>query len=414
MTQKKLSRTQGAGLLATTLLGTSVFILPQSTIEIADNSALLGWILLTIALLPVTFIFGRLAAQYPHAAGPAYFVEKAFGKIAGKTLGISFLLAVPLGAPAAILMTMQFVQMILPLSDAQAWLAQLCMLMIVFLLNIKGIKLSAKLQLGLTLAIVVVVIGLAFQVYLSNSASALSLITTQPEISPLLLAMGLAFWSFLGIEAMAHLASDFKNPEKDLLPAMLIGTVLVGLIYIICTWILLAEPAKGNLAMLEVYGNHFPSVIQLIICILGIAGGLATVNVYTASVARLLASYSEDGLFPQFFSYKNRYSVPSHALVTILFIMSIVLTVTYVTGKELEQLIFWVNGVFVLIYLMSMLAAYKLLNGKYLKTIHISTILCIALVIGLGSLMAYALAIICVVVPLLALQQRRKSKKVTA
>ena len=413
MAHNKLSRLQGAGLLATTLLGTSVFILPQSTIEIANQSALYAWLILTIALLPITFIFGRLAAQYPHAAGPAYFVEQAFGKIAGKTLGMSFLLAVPLGAPAAILMTMQFVQVLIPFTDVQAWIVQLMMLGLIFLLNIRGIKLSAKLQLGLTLAIVLVVLALAFNVAGSTNSTGNILPEKLPEVSPILLAMGLAFWSFLGVEAMAHLASDFNNPKKDLLPAMLIGTLLVGIVYVICTWILIAEPTQGQLAMLAVFGLHFPSVINVIVCILGIAGGLATVNVYTASVARLLASYSEEGVLPKVFAHKNTFDVPQNALITILMVMSVVLTVTFVANKELEQLIFWVNGVFVLIYLMSMLSAYRLLNGKYRKTIHISTAFCLALIIGLGSLMIYALAIICIVVPLLLLQHKH-AKKATA
>jgi len=99
---KKLGRWQGAGLLATTLLGTGVFILPQMTISIAGQSSLVSWLILTLAIIPVTLIFARLASLFPHAAGPAYFVEKAFGQIAGRSIGLIFLLIVPLGVPAAI------------------------------------------------------------------------------------------------------------------------------------------------------------------------------------------------------------------------------------------------------------------------------------------------------------------------
>lgn len=66
--------------MATTLLGTGVFILPEMTIATAGSGALLAWILLTLAIIPVTLVFARLAGVFPHAAGPAYFVEKAFGR----------------------------------------------------------------------------------------------------------------------------------------------------------------------------------------------------------------------------------------------------------------------------------------------------------------------------------------------
>jgi amino acid efflux transporter len=88
---KKIGRWHGAGLLATTLLGTSVFILPQMTVDIAGPWALWAWALLTLAILPVALIFAKLSSRYPHAAGPAFFVEKAFGVTYGRTIGMIFL-----------------------------------------------------------------------------------------------------------------------------------------------------------------------------------------------------------------------------------------------------------------------------------------------------------------------------------
>ena len=109
-TSSGIGRWQGAGLLVTTLLGTSVFILPQMTINMAGYGALWAWGLLTLSIIPVALVFASLASRYPHAAGPAYFVEKAFGPVAGRSIGIIFLLAVPLGTPAAILITYQFIE----------------------------------------------------------------------------------------------------------------------------------------------------------------------------------------------------------------------------------------------------------------------------------------------------------------
>lgn len=82
-----IGRWQGAGLLTTTLLGTSVFILPQLTIELAGFGALWAWALLTLTIIPVALVFASLASRFPHAAGPAYFVEKALqGLLSGVSL----------------------------------------------------------------------------------------------------------------------------------------------------------------------------------------------------------------------------------------------------------------------------------------------------------------------------------------
>lgn len=152
-----IGRWQGAGLMATTLLGTGVFILPQMTIEVAGSASLLAWLLLTVAIIPVALVFGLLASRFPHASGPAYFIEKAFGATAGRTIGLIFLLVIPIGAPAAILMTFQFLEALISISGLGQLVAELLIVAVLLLLNIKGIQVSAKLQFMLTLLIVAVV-----------------------------------------------------------------------------------------------------------------------------------------------------------------------------------------------------------------------------------------------------------------
>ncbi len=282
-----IGRWQGAGLMATTLLGTGVFILPQMTIEKAHSGALVAWILLTLAIIPVALVFGRLASVFPHAAGPAYFVEKAFGRTAGQTIGLIFLLVVPMGAPAAILMTFQFVNALIPISGWSKVGVEILVIFGLFLINLRGIQVSAKLQFGLTLCIVAVVVVLfgasSFQQgHLTTLAS-----HGMPEMPTVMIAAGIAFWSFLGIEAMTHLADDFRRPQQDMIPAMMMGTVLVGVIYVACTLLLLLVPTDKSVAMIGVFDQLLGGYGAQVIGVLGIASGLATVNVYAASAARL-------------------------------------------------------------------------------------------------------------------------------
>ena len=410
-----IGRWQGAGLMATTLLGTGVFVLPQMTIATAGNDALFAWLLLTFAIIPVTLVFGRLAGAFPHAAGPAYFVEKAFGRTAGRTIGLIFLLVVPLGAPAAILMTFQFVEAIVPVSGWSEVAMQLGLLVVLFLLNYRGIHVSAKLQFVLTIAIVSVVVlmfgagGMNLHKLESISAGASS------DAGLIMAAAGIAFWSFLGVEAMTHLANDFKDPNKDMIPAMMIGTVLVGVVYLACTGLLLMTQvdtgAGAGLAMVASFDSLLGGCGAQVIGILGIAGGLATVNVYTASVSRLLWSFSREGILPGCFASLNRHQVPVRALSAVLLAMALVIVLTYVSGQELEHLIAWTNGVFVIIYLMSMLAAAKLLSKRYLPLVAIGSLFCIMLAFALGSSMLYAVIMTLVVAPILCWQKNHLSRK---
>lgn len=394
-----IGRWQGAGLMATTLLGTSIFILPQMTINIAQQGALIAWLLLTIAIIPVTLIFARLSALHPHAAGPAYFAEQAFGRLTGRVIGVIFLFVVPIGAPAAILMTFQFVNALVNLTPLAQLLMELGTLLLLFLLNYRGIHVSAKLQFLLTLMIVIVVLLLLGAATLTLPVLVPK--TTFVEFDLIMLAAGLAFWSFLGVEAMTHLADDFKHPKRDMIPAMMIGTLLVGALYLACTWLLLEVPNNKPLAMAAAFNQLLGGYGTIIIGALGIAGGLATVNVYTASVARLLCSFSQDGIMPRYFSQKNQFQVPTRALASILLLMACVLIFTYVAKQNIEDLIAWVNGVFVVIYLVSMLSAWRLLPSNSRPLIFLGILLCLGLVYGLAAHMLYAVILITSVTPLL-------------
>ena len=409
--QGSIGRWQGAGLMATTLLGTGVFILPQMTIALAGSGALLTWILLTLAIIPVTLVFGRLAGVFPHAAGPAYFVEKAFGRTAGRTIGLIFLLVVPLGAPAAIMMTFQFVNELVPLSGWKQVLTELMLLVVLLAINLRGIQVSAKLQFALTLAIVTVVVVMFGAGGAKLSDLELAVPAAGSDMSLVMAAAGIAFWSFLGIEAMTHLAGDFKNPNRDMLPSMIIGTVLVGLVYVACTLLLLFVPPTDGLAMVVAFDQLVGGYGAQIIGVLGIAGGLSTVNVYTASVARLIWSFSREGVLPRYFDQLNQHRVPVRALTAVLLTMAGVIVLTYLFGQELEHLIAWTNGIFVIIYFAAMLAAAKLLRKRYLPLVVCGVLFCLMMAIALGANMLYAVSLTVVVAPLLWWQKTHHVRK---
>lgn len=403
----KIGKLQGIGLLATTLLGSGVFILPQLTLDIAGNSAFWSWILLTLTIIPVAFVFGQLAAKFPHVGGPAHFVETAFGKVAGRTMGMIFLLVVPIGAPAGLMLTFQFVTPLIDLPGIQFLLAQLFVLLVLFIINVKGIQVSARLQLGLTVIMTALVVILCVALGVSD-IDLVALSVSDFEISASLAAMAVAFWCFLGIEAITHLSGDFASPKTDLVPAMLAGVLVVGAIYLGCTLLILTIPAQDKLAMITVFDTLLGGNGALVIGILGIAGGLASVNVYVAGLSRLMCSFSKDGVLPRFFARENQHRVPVTALGTLLSVMALALTLRYIFDRDLEELIAWCNGVFVIMYLGSMLSAFKLLDKRHRYMVCLSCLFCLIMIWGLGWQMLYALVLVIICAPLLWWQASRK------
>lgn len=377
--------------MTTTLLGTGVFILPQLTLSTAGSLASLTWLLLTLAMLPIALVFAELGRRFPNAAGPAFFVQSAFGKPFGQVIGLLFLMIVPVGPPAALMITFEFLKPVISLSPFQALLGQLAAFALLFIINWRGMHLSGKAQLGLTLAIVAVVLVLLLGFAWQMPSPKTSL--PAGSVSGMFQAMGFALWSFLGIEAVTHLSAEFKNPQRDFVPAVLGGTVLVGLIYIGCTLISRLD-MTAPLAIVGAYEMllHNDSG-RWVIAVLGVASGLATVNVYMASLARLAWSLSQDGVLPAFMQALNRHHVPSVALSVVLLLSSLSLMLAYSVGENFTALVLWANGVFLCVYVASMLAAWRLVNPKYRIAIILSLLVCAGFAISLGSALLYGLGL---------------------
>ncbi len=385
-----ITRWQGMGLMATTLLGTGVFILPQLTIQTAGHLAGLTWLLLTLAILPLALVFAQLGRQFPSAAGPAFFVQAAFGRRYGYVIGLMFLLVVPLGAPAALIMTFEFLKPIMPLTPLQATLGQLATLGLLFAFNWRGLNLSGRAQLALTLAIVGVIVALV-SAYLWQ-APAPKTPMLQGSTAGMLQALGLALWSFLGVEALTHLSAEFRDPQRDFVPAVVGGTLLVGVVYSACTW-LSSLDSTAPLAIVGAYTLLLGDSARWVIAVLGVASGLATVNVYLASVSRLAWSLSQEGILPSYMQVLNQHRVPSNALFVVLLACSITLVVAHVAGQQFEAMVRWTNGVFVFIYTASMLAAWRLLAKRYRLAIGLSLLVCLGFALSLGSALLYGLCL---------------------
>ncbi|PRW39407.1 amino acid permease family protein [Enterobacter roggenkampii] len=68
---------------------------------------------------------------------------------------------------------------------------------------------------------------------------------TDVDHSQLFAALSVMFWCFVGLEAFAHLASEFKQPERDFPRALMIGLLLAGTVYWACTVLVLHFKAFG-------------------------------------------------------------------------------------------------------------------------------------------------------------------------
>ena len=399
MTQLKQEITlmSGIGQLSTTLLGTGLFMIPAIAAGIAGQLSLLAWLILFIAICPIALTFAALGKRYPNAGGTAYFVRQAFSERLETSVAWLFVSVIPVGIPAAIALAGGFAQQLLPSPLDTPLGAQTFTVALLIAVNLMGSKSSGRLQTVIALSIFALVSAFVWKADITVADVAIPAISSD-SMWPIGAALAVMFWCFVGIEAFAHMGEEFKNPQRDFPIAIITGCFVAGLVYWACSVVILKLGAYGSAEFdaasipwvtEQLFGNGFKAVIS----VLGFFACFASLNLYTQSLSRMIwaqaRQHRPDGKMAQL----NSRGVPLYPTLAIGVIALISCVIGELSNLDLEFFLKLANGIFVLVYLLAMLAACRLLYGASRYTAMLSLVICTVVFICLSWSMLYAVTI---------------------
>ena len=393
---KTLGFSQGLGLLISALLGTGVFIVPELTVRLAGGDALWGWAVLVVAIIPVAFAFAELGRRFPHAGGASYYVQLAFGERQGRGVGWMLLALRSVGLPAAMEMAVWFLQALMPLDTTGVFIAKVVVLAAMVVVNMRGIQVSGLLLTVIAWSVAVIVLGLAALAWFGHGGGTPAPRAAGVDWGRVSATAGLAFWSFIGVETLAHLSAEFRRPERDFPLALLVGVLCAGLVYWVGAWVILHHVGanEGNApAMVVLFDNLVGGQGALFIGVFGFLSCVATMNIYLASIARMLWSLANDGAVDRRLAQINAQGVPARAVQVVALVSLASLAVTTALGLSLEQLLLMSNGMIVLVYLLTLASALRLLSRRHWPLSLGGCVVCVWLAWSVGWAMLYAIAV---------------------
>ncbi|WP_418114678.1 L-methionine/branched-chain amino acid transporter [Vibrio scophthalmi] len=395
--KKEITLISGIGQLSTTLLGTGLFMVPALAAGIAGPLSLWSWLLLLISICPIALTFAQLGKRYPSAGGTAFFVRQAFNRRLEKSIAWLFLSVIPVGVPAAIALAAGFLQPLLPTQLNSPILAQTFTVFLLVIVNLSGAKSSGQLQTLIALGIFMLVAALWW--FGSISPQDLFMPTISSSDLPMIgSALAVMFWCFVGIEAFAHMGEEFKNPQRDFPIAILVGCGIAGAAYWACSVVVIKYHAYGST---EFDTGSIPYLAQLLfndtfkpwISGLGFVACFASINLYTQSLARMVWAQAREYTPSSRLANLSTKGVPANATFAVGGVLLLSCIVGELTQLDLEFFVKLANGVFILVYLMAMLAAVKLLQGFARLLAIIALITCAIMLALLGWSMLYAVGL---------------------
>ncbi|MFI7274271.1 APC family permease [Streptomyces sp. NPDC049879] len=363
-----LSALQGTALYIGAVLGTGVIALPSLAAEAAGPASLLAWLGLVVLSAPLAATFAALGARHPDAGGVATYARHAFGERAFAVVGWCFLLAVPPGAAAAALFGGAYVAAALGGGTATTAVTALVLMAGVTAANAAGLKVTGRLQ--TVLAAVLAVLLLSAVALSLPDARAAHLEPFAPHgwtaVGP---AAALLVWSFAGWEAITHLAGEFRRPERDLPRAAGAAVVVVGALYLLVAFAVVAVlgPAAGETEaplgelMARAMGTdaRFPAAAAAVLLTTG------TMNAYYAGAANLAAALGRDGALPPWLARGSAAGeIPRRGLGLVAGLGTVALTTVLATGVGTDRLVLLTTGSFVTVYAVGVAAALRLLPRR--------------------------------------------------
>lgn len=395
--RQELGLAQGIGLLSTSLLGTGVFAVPALAALVAGNNSLWAWPVLIVLMFPVAIVFAILGRHFPSAGGVAHFVGMAFGPRMERVTGWLFLSVIPVGLPAALHIATGFGQALFGWHDEQLLLAEIGTLAIVWWVGSRGASSSANLQTLVAVLIVALIVAIWFAGDITVADIPFPAIN-DIDHAQFFAALSVMFWCFVGLEAFAHLASEFKQPERDFPRALMIGLLLAGTVYWACTVLVLhfnafSEEKAAAASLPGIVVQLFGVKALWVACVIGYLACFASLNIYIQSFARLVwsqALYKPDSPL----SRLSKRQLPVNALNTVLGCCVVSSLAIYLLGINLDALIVYANGIFIMIYLLCMLAGCRLLKGRFKALAAVGCVLCLMLLAMVGWKSVYAIVML--------------------
>lgn len=320
----------GAVLIFSNVVGVGIFTTPGLVAAGVPNT----WLFLACWCIGGLFAFigalgyARLAAVYPKAGGEYIYLKNAFGPLAGFLSGWTSYVAGFSGAIAASAVGFAiYLKRAIPgLSgeflglSTDHWLAIL-LIAAVAIIHILSVKAGSRFHYWLgglaILAILVLVVIGAF----SDVSAAVETTPKTVTGSAFLLALVPILFTYSGWNAAVYISEEIRNPKKNMIKALLMGTALVVFIYLLLN--LLFVKVLGLEAMsssLEVGFDLAAALMgkkgSMVITVIILLALLSSVSAMIMAGPRIYFAMARDGLFPKKVETLHpKFNTPSLAIV---------------------------------------------------------------------------------------------------
>lgn len=331
---RALGPVEATCLVVGTVVGTGIFLLPgtvAATVGRFGTGAIFGvWLVSALVMLAGAFTFAELAGTFPRAGGQYLYLREAYGPLTGFLYGWTEFWIIRTGAIAAVAAGFatyagSFTHLE---SDWQLRWTAFVAVFLLTLLNYAGVRWGSAAQVLFTatkVALLGALVACAFGMSAGSPHHLHPLWSGAGSPGGLLPALGAALfavlWSFVGWTNGAIVSEELKDPRRDAPRALILGTGIVGLLYLAVNlafhYLLPVDRIAGSGRVALDAGSALfgPAGAALAAAVVLIAA-FGSVNGLLLGGSRIGFAMARDGLFfPDFARLHPRFRTPANAIL---------------------------------------------------------------------------------------------------
>lgn len=346
------------GLALGAIIGWGCFVLPGTAFlpKAGPGGTAMGMLIGALLIIVIAVSYGYLIRKFPISGGEFIYAKEAFGKRNAFVCGWAMILAywslIPLNATALAMISRYLFPGIIQqglLYEIAGWevyagevILASSAIILMALLNIRGIKQAAWIQTAIALTLVGCILVITFLVFCISDWS--NLAPGFPDgrrwWKGVFSIVAMAPWAFIGFDCIPQSAEEYNFSHRKSTFIMISAVLVAAILYIaVCAVTAVGvEPWQQLLDSRNAWptGYVVRNTMGLAgIVVLGVAMFCAVVsgmNAFYISTSRLMYAMAKEGSLPKWFEHLSpKYGTPSNA---ILFTMAMSLFAPWF-GREI-------------------------------------------------------------------------------
>lgn len=323
------------------MVGSSFLMAPAALARYGALSIVV-WLVSAVGALCLGLVFSRLARIAPATGGPYAWSRMGYGGFIGFLIAFGYWISIWTSLPAIAAAFVGYLQALVPAfaGTTSAIVIALAVIWTVTLVNVRGIREAALLQIVTTIAKFLPFLAISLLGLLRISGKHFT--PLNPSGEPWLLAIAAAspitMFAFMGLESATIPAGDVREPARTIPRATVLGILLSSVLYILGTIVVIGIVPPERLAstsapFADAAGLMWGEWAYDFVAVAAIVSTLGTLNGWTLLAGQIPMAAAWDRLMPKAFGRKSRRGVPAFALIVSACLAS-VLVVVASSGSE--------------------------------------------------------------------------------